>query len=63
MLKPKSNTGWGWRIEGECLCPSFGNRGDAQKYCDLRNAGMTHLEAWDKVESESYLLSNSRERS
>ena len=52
VYKVRTNRGWGWSVPAAPECPAFGSQAAAQRYCDLRNAGMGHLEAWDKVEVE-----------
>ena len=44
--------GWGWGIYGAPECPAWDNQGDATRYAELRTDGLTHLEAWDRVQRE-----------
>jgi hypothetical protein len=48
----KTNYGWGWSIPEAPECPHWGSRADAQMYADLRNRGLNHEDAWDRVQRE-----------
>jgi hypothetical protein len=52
--KVKTNYGWGWRVLGAPECPHFGSQAEATRYAELRNDGIAHLSAWDRVEAERF---------
>jgi hypothetical protein len=55
--KVRTNRGWGWSVvdeSGHIDAPAFGSQADAQKYAELRNQGVEHLAAWDRVEHERF---------